>query len=295
LLRIAFIDGEGYQFLDDPVAALKSLSHGPRIDLFTFIQRLSDTTPRYSYPMELDNMAALRVTTFADWMTKQIDFKVRNKARKAGKNGVVVREAAYDEAYVRGIQSIYNESPVRQGKPFWHYGKDLETVRKMNGTFFERSIFIGAYLEEKLIGFVKLVFDEEKSQAGLMQIVSMIGHQDKAPTNALIAQAVQSCAERGISYLWYANMSYGKKQADGLADFKRHNGFQKIAVPRYYVPLTIAGRLALRWNLHHGLSELIPEPIAATYRKIRKQWYGKKVATAKNAEQKVISESSTQS
>ena len=295
LIRIAFIDGEGYQFLDDPVAALKSLGHRPRIDLFTFIQRLSDTTPRYSYPMELDNMAALRVTTFDDWMTKQIDFKVRNKARKAGKSGVVVREAAYDEAYVRGIQAIYNESPVRQGKPFWHYGKDLETVRKMNGTFFERSIFIGAYLEEKLIGFVKLVFDEEKSQAGLMQIVSMIGHQDKAPTNALIAQAVQSCAERGISYLWYANMSYGKKQADGLADFKRHNGFQKIEVPRYYVPLTLAGRLALRLNLHHGLSELIPEPIAASYRKIRKQWYGKKVATAKNAEQKVISESTTQS
>ena len=294
LIRIAFIDGEGYQFLDDPVTALKSLGHGPRIDLFTFIQRLSDTTPRYSYPMELDNMAALRVTTFDDWMTKQIDFKVRNKARKAGKNGVVVREAAYDEAYVRGIQAIYNESPVRQGKPFWHYGKDLETVRKMNGTFLERSIFIGAYLEEKLIGFVKLVFDEEKSQAGLMQIVSMIGHQDKAPTNALIAQAVQSCAERGISYLWYANMSYGKKQADGLADFKRHNGFQKIEVPRYYVPLTLAGRLALRLNLHHGWSELVPEPIAATYRKIRKQWYGKKVATAKNAEQKVISQSSTQ-
>jgi len=295
LIRIAFIDGEGYQFLEDPVAALESLSHGPRIDLFTFIQRLSDTTPRYRYPMELDNMAALRVTTFDDWMTKQIDFKVRNKARKAGKNGVVVREAAYDEAYVRGIQAIYNESPVRQGKPFWHYGKDLEAVRKMNGTFFERSIFIGAYLEEKLIGFVKLVFDEEKSQAGLMQIVSMIGQQDKAPTNALIAQAVQSCAQRGISYLWYANMSYGKKQADGLADFKRHNGFQKIEVPRYYVPLTLAGRLALRLNLHHGLSELIPEPIAAAYRKIRKQWYGKKVATAKNAEQKVISESSTQS
>ena len=295
LIRIAFIDGEGYQFLDDPVAALKSLGHRPRIDLFTFIQRLSDTTPRYSYPMELDNMAALRVTTFDDWMTKQIDFKVRNKARKAGKNGVVVREAAYDEAYVRGIQAIYNESPVRQGKPFWHYGKDLETVRKMNGTFLQRSIFIGAYLEEKLIGFVKLVFDEEKSQAGLMQIVSMIGHQDKAPTNALIAQAVQSCADRGISYLWYANMSYGKKQADGLADFKRHNGFQKIEVPRYYVPLTLAGRLALRLNLHHGWSELVPEPIAASYRKIRKQWYGKKVATAKNAEQKVISESTTQS
>jgi hypothetical protein len=123
----------------------------------------------------------------------------------------------------------------------------------------------------------------------------MIGHQDKAPTNALIAQAVQSCAERGISYLWYANMSYGKKQADGLADFKRHNGFQKIEVPRYYVPLTLAGKLALRLNLHHGLPELLPEPIAAAFRKIRKQWYGNKVATAKNAGQKAVSESSTQS
>jgi hypothetical protein len=294
LIRIAFIDGEGFQFLDDPLSQLEALRNGPRIDLFTFIQRLSDTAPRYSYPMELDNMAALRVTTFDDWMTKQINSKVRNMVRKAGKNGVVVREAEYDEAYVQGIQAIYNEAPVRQGKPFWHYGKDLEAVRKMNGTFLQRSIFIGAYLEEKLIGFVKLVFDEEKSQAGLMQIVSMIGHQDKAPTNALIAQAVQSCADRGISYLWYANMSYGKKQADGLADFKRHNGFQKIEVPRYYVPLTLAGKLALRLNLHHGLSELIPEPIAATYRKIRKQWYGKKVASAKNAEQKAIPESGTQ-
>jgi hypothetical protein len=295
LIRIGFIDGEGYQFLEDPESALKSLKNGPRIDLFTFIQRLSDTTPRHGYPMEWDNMAALRVTSFDEWMSKQIDFKVRNKVRKAGKNGVVVREAAYDETYVRGIHTIYNESPVRQGKPFWHYGKDLEAVRKMNGTFFDRSIFIGAYLEEKLIGFVKLVYDETKSQAGLMQIVSMISQQDKAPTNALIAQAVQSCADRGIAYLWYANMSYGKKQADGLADFKRHNGFQKIDVPRYYVPLTAAGKLALRFNLHHGWSELVPEPVAATYRKIRKQWYDKKVAGVKNTGQKVVSESSTQS
>lgn len=295
LVRIGFIDGEGYQFLDDPESAIKVIGKQPRIDIFTFIQRLSDTAPRYSYPMEWDNMAALRVTTFDDWMTKQIDFKVRNKARKAGKNGVIVRETEYDEAYVRGIQGIYNESPVRQGKPFWHYGKDLESVRRMNGTFFERSIFIGAYFQEQLIGFVKLVHDEQKGQAGLMQIVSMISHQDKAPTNALIAQAVRSCADRGISYLWYANMSYGKKQADGLADFKRHNGFQKIEVPRYYVPLTLTGRLALRLNLHHGLSEMVPEPIAASYRKFRRQWYEKKAVAAKSTNQKSLSESTTQS
>jgi hypothetical protein len=296
LIRIGFIDGEGYQFLKDPEAALGSLrGSGIRIDLFTFIQRLSETATKLNYPMEWDNVAALRVLTFDDWMTKQIDFKVRNKVRKAAKNGVVVREVSFDDAYVRGIHAIYNESATRQGKPFWHYGKDLETVRKMNATFMDRSIFIGAFFEGNLIGFVKLVFDEDRSQAGLMQIVSMIAHKDKAPTNALIAQAVRSCAERGIPYLWYANMSYGKKQADGLADFKRHNGFQRIDVPRYYVPLTVAGRIALRLGLHHGMTDWIPESVAATYRKIRKQWYGRRISGLPNAERKVLSESPRQS
>ena len=228
LIRIGFIDGEGYQFLEDPEAALAELrSSRARVDIFTFIPRLSENPAKLNYPMEPDNMAALSISTFDEWMTKQIDFKVRNKVRKAAKNGVEVREAAFDDAYVRGIHAIYNECPVRQGKPFWHYGKDLEAVRKMNATFMDRSIFIGAFFEGSLIGFVKLVFDENKNQAGLMQIVSMVGHQDKAPTNALIAQAVKSCAERKIPYLWYANMSYGKKLADvwltssGTTDFRK--------------------------------------------------------------------------
>ena len=154
---------------------------------------------------------------------------------------MVVREIPFDDALVRGIHSVYNESPIRQGKRFWHYGKDLEAVRRMNGTFLDRSIFIGAYFQDNLIGFVKLVSDEDRGQAGLMQIVSMIQHRDKAPTNALLAQAVRSCTERGISYLWYANFTYGNKQRDSLADFKRHNGFQKVGLPRYYVPLTGRG------------------------------------------------------
>jgi len=53
------------------------------------------------------------------------------------------------------------------------------------------------------------------------------------------------------------DFSYGKKQRDSLADFKRHNGFQKVDLPRYYVPLTAAGRIALRLGLQHGISERI--------------------------------------
>ena len=285
LIRIGFLDAEGYQFLEDPKAALDFLRNSrPRIDIFTFIQRLSQTSPRSGYQMEWDNFAALRVASFDDWFKNQIDYKVRNKIKKAAKSGVVVREVPFDDALVCGIHAIYNESPVRQGKPFWHYGKDVETVRRMSATFLERATFIGAYLGDKLIGFIKLVSDENRNQAGLMHIVSMVRYRDKAPTNALIAQAVKSCAERGIPYLWYANFSYGKRHTDSLAEFKRHNGFVKMDIPRYYVPLTLTGRLALRMGLHHSLVDRVPETVILKYRSLRNRWYSKKLQGLENAQ-----------
>jgi len=284
LVRVGFLDGEGFQLFEEPEQAIESLRlSGQRIDLFTFIQRISQNQPKYGFPMEWDNMAVLPVSNFDHWISKQINFKVRNKVRKAMKAGVVTREVPLDDALIQGISAIYNESPVRQGKKFRHYRKDLESLRRMKETFLERSIFIGAYFEERLIGFAKLVSDETQSQAGLMHIFSMIAHRDKAPTNALIAQSVKSCAERGISNLWYANMSYGKKQADSLAEFKRHNGFQKVEIPRYYVPLTVTGRLALRLGLHHGFADWVPEPMAAAYRKVRSLWYEKRFSRLQNA------------
>ena len=58
-------------------------------------------------------------------------------------------------------------------------------------------------------------------QAGMMHIVSMIRHRDKAPTNALVAEAVRSCANRGISFFGAAsNFAYGKKERSSLSDFK---------------------------------------------------------------------------
>jgi len=278
LPRIARIRGEKYMFLDDPEPVIASLRKcEPRIDLFTFIQRLPETLPKYAYPMEWDNFAALRVTTFDHWWTKQIDNKTRNMVRKAEKKAVTIREVPFDDVLVQGIREVYNESPVRQGLPNTHYGKDFETVYREEATFLDSSIFIGAYLGDSLIGFIKLVHDETRTQAGLMNIVSMIRHRDKAPTNALVAQAVRSCAERGISYLVYSNFAYGKKERSSLADFKETNGFQRIDVPRYYVPLTGAGWAAFRLGLHHKFADHLPERIVAKLRELRAAWYNRKL------------------
>lgn len=284
LIRTGRLEADKYHFLEQPEALLQGLrTSGIRIDLFTFIQGLPDTSRKYPYPMEWDNFAALPISTFDNWWNEQIGFKARNKAKQAQKKGVVIREVPFDHALVKGIWEIYNECPVRQGRRFPHYGKDLETVYNEEATFLETSVFIGAFFEERLIGFIKLVYDETKTQAGLMNIVSLIGHRDKAPTNALVAQAVRSCADRGISYLVYSNFAYGKKQRSSLSDFKERNGFQRIEVPRYYAPLTPVGAFALRLGLHHKLANRLPEPITAKLRELRDSWYGRKFPSVKEA------------
>ena len=281
LLRIASLVGDGFHFLDNPEQLVEGLrKSGVRIDLFTFLQKLPDTTPKYRYPMEWDNFAALPISTFEHWWTKELGFKARNKAKQAEKKGVVVREVPFGDTLVKGMWEIYNECPVRQGRRFPHYGKDIETVYKAEATFLDSSIFIGAFLGNSLIGFIKLVHDQTGMQAGTMNILSMIRHRDKAPTNALIAQAVKSCAERGISYLVYSNFTYGKKKPDSIADFKERNAFRKIEVPRYYVPLTPFGSAAFRFGLHRRLVDRVPEPVAAKLRDLRNAWYSRKLESA---------------
>ncbi len=281
LVRTARVDGEKYLFIEDPEAVLIGIKKsGQRVDIFTFLQRLPDDTPKHRYLMEMDNLAVVPVSTFDAWWKHQVKDKTRNMVRRAEKAGVVVREIPFDGALVRGISSIYNECPIRQGKPFSHYGKDFETVYKEEATYLHNSIFIGAFLEDKLIGFVKLLCDQSGTQAGLLNIVSMVGQRDKAPTNALVAHAVRVCAERGIPYLVYSNFDYGKKQQDSLRGFKQHNGFQKFNVPRYYVPLTAWGRAALTLGLHHSLADRIPEPVLAKARHLRAAWYNRKFQSA---------------
>ena len=168
-----------------------------------------------------------------------------------------------------------------QGRRFAHYGKSLETVYQEEATFLDHSIFIGAFFENKLIGFVKLVTDETMTQAATMNIISMIAHRDKAPTNALIAQAVRSCAERGIGYFVYAHFAYGKKVKSGISDFKERNGFQRMDVPRYYVPLTPVGKIALQLGLHHRLVDQLPKPVVDRLRRLRNDWHARRFPNAK--------------
>ena len=277
LLRVALLDADKYDFIGDPEPILAGLRQcGARIDLFTFMQRITEPKPKFSYPMELDNLAVLPVSTFDHWWNHQIRSYPRNRARQAEKKGVILREIPFSPELVKGIWEIYNETPVRQGKKFPHYGKDLNAIYRDMSTYLDSSFFIGAFLGDRLIGFAKLTTDEQRTQANLMHLLSLVEHKEKAPTNAIIAHSVRACAERHIPHLVYQNFIYGKKGIDSLSRFKEVNGFERVDLPRYYVPLTPMGSFGLRLGLHHKLTDHLPASMLAKAREIRDSLYSKK-------------------
>jgi len=261
------LEDEWYEDVHDPervIAALKD--SGVKADIFTFWQRLPDTQPRFDFYREWESIVVLPVISFDHWWNTQIKPATRNLVRKSAKKGVEVREAAYDDDFIRGITEIFNESPVRQGKRFWHYGKDFETIKRQFSRYLVRETLIGAYYEGELIGFVML--GNAGRYAELGQIISKIQHRDKSPNNALLAKAVEICERDRLSYL-----VYGYWNDSSLVDFKRHNGFEGTPLPRYYVPLTRRGQLAISLGLHAGWKELLPESVKSRLKTLRSRWF----------------------
>jgi hypothetical protein len=280
LLRVARLDAEKFLFLDNPEQIVEGLRRArSRVDIFTFMQKPSDPQPKYGFPMEWDNLAVLPVSTYEHWRNEQIGFKARNKAKQAGKKGVQIREVPLNQDLARGIWEIYNEVPIRQGRRFPHFGKDYETVFRESATYPDHSVFIGAFFDGRLIGFIRLLISTDNSQAGLLNIVALIEHRDKSPMNALVAFAVRLCADRKIPHLTYSNFSYGRRQRDSLSDFKERNGFQRLNVPRYYIPLTLFGWTAFRLGLHRKLSDRVPEFAIVKFRELRNAWYERHMQT----------------
>jgi len=270
-LRVAKLDPwfqqEWFEDIENPEMLIDALQKSRDCpDILTFWQRLPDTEPRYPYQMERDSIAALPIKSYSFWWEKQIERKARNKVRKAQKNGVIVKAATFDDRFVQGMTMIFNETPIRQGRRYLHYGKDFETVKREFSRFLFREEIFGAYVVEELVGFIMLA--DAGKYASLGQIVSKIAHRDLAPNNALLAKAVERCAEKGVPYLVYTLWL-----EDSLGDFKRSNGFQKFDLPRYYVPLTSKGKLVLKLGLHRGWKAALPNRVKRPLNTLRKFWH----------------------
>ena len=276
IVRIAAVHDEEWLETDlsEPEVCVRELKRQnagmPSADIFTFAQKPPAAFPRYDYPMELESIAAAETTSFAKWW-ESLPQETRKNVRRSRKRGVVVDVRPFDDELIAGIAAVNNESPVRQGKANKHYGKSPDLVRKDHESFVERSEFVCAFVDRELVGYLKIVYRGDV--ASILNIVSKTCHQDKRPSNALLAKAIELCEGKGISLLIYGRYYYGNKRHSPLLDFKIRHGFREIQIPRYYVPLTGWGALSLRLKLHRDLLGVLPPSIIEMCARARARWH----------------------
>jgi len=227
------------------------------VDVFTFLERkwcCPLVNPPRTWIKAVDNVGLLEIKDYESWWDS-VGKKTRNMARKAEKGGINLSVVQANDKFVEGVWKIYNETPIRQGRAFSHYGQSLDSVAWNVHRFEKDSTFIGAFLQAELVGFIQIVHGD--NIAVISQILSMQKHWDKGVNNALVAKAVQVCASQGERWLMYGRMG----NHPSLDRFKESNGFVKYPVARYYVPLTWRGKVAIRLGLQRELKDALPQSL----------------------------------
>lgn len=272
-LRVASIKDEDWiegDLVPDSASFVSQLCMGNlKPDIFSFPESVGVETRGLEFPFTLDNAAAIDSTHFKAWWDG-LPQETRKNVRRAEKRGVIIKVSLLDDKLVAGIKSIYDEMPIRQGRRFWHFGKSLEQIKRENGTYADRSRFICAYYNGDLIGFIKLVY--VGNIARIMQVLTLNLHNDKRPIHALMAKAVEICNADGASWLIYSKYTYGNKKNDTMVEFKRRLGFQPVYFRRYFVPLTLKGKIALKFGLQREKLEILPEWTITLLLTLRSYW-----------------------
>jgi hypothetical protein len=265
------------EFVDevtDPQALVEEARRQPlAADVLTFLQLPPETAPKFHFPMEWEHLAVVDVSTYEHWLKHQVHENTRKKIRKAERSGVTVRLESFSDQLAAGLVELFNETPIRQGRRFAYYGWDVEMVKRAWGTELERSLWLVAYYNDELIGFIKLVLGGQIARAS--GTLAKLAHRDKGTMNALLAKAVQVSAEKGIPLLSYGRFVYGKKGEDSLTAFKKRSGFRRLSVPRYFVPISRRGELVLRLGLHRGVKGLLPGSVVRALLKLRSKVHPK--------------------
>lgn len=280
-LKVAQVHNEEWleTELEHPELCVQSLKreacNSLRPDIFSFTQQLPATQPKYAYHLEWDSIAAIHVTSFKEWWVS-VPQETRKNVRRAQKCGVLVHVRELDSALLQDLVALNNDSPVRQGKEFTHFGKTLEQVTRDQRDFLDRSDYICAYHGSELIGVVKLVYRGEV--ASILTFLPKMSHNDKRPANALIAKSVELCEQKKISYLEYGKFNYGNKKDTPLREFKIRNGFREVLVPRFFVPLTAKGAISIKLGLHRGAIGILPHSFITWLVKARARWHAFQVS-----------------
>jgi hypothetical protein len=226
------------------------------IDIFTFLDRkwcCPIPNPQSPWIGAEDNVGLLEIKDYESWWSN-VGKKTRNMVRRAEKSGIKVTVVQLSEKFAEGMWKIYNETPIRQERAFLHYGEPLQIVTR-NMFAAQNSTFIGAFLQDELVGFIQIIHGEDIDI--ISQILSLQKHWDKAVNNALLAKAVEVCASNSTRWLMFRRIG----NHPSLDKSKESTGFVKFPITRYYVPVTWKGRIAIRLGLPKEFKDALPQSV----------------------------------
>ena len=218
-----------------------------KADLFSFWNRDWIQPRTYDYPSVEDNVCLLSISAHREWF-RQIKRKTRNMIRKSQKSDCTVASLAFNRDSYERILQIFQETPTRQGRPFPnYYMTSWRHVAEKLMPWQATSQLIGLFLKDTLIGFTALVFVD--GYILISHFLSYQQHYDKAPNNRLMSAIVQTAEAKGIHTIVYGKMASGNT---GLNRFRRHHGFRRFRVPRYYVAMSGKGRVIMKIGINRS-------------------------------------------
>ena len=277
-LRVARVHDEAWldSELADPIGCLGEIrKQCLKADLFTFSQLPPGREAEYPYPVERDSIAVIPLNDREQWWMG-LPQETRKNVRRSAKYGVRIERRMLDDELVDQIVLLNNSSALRQGRRYTHFGKSPEAVRRDHESFADRSEFVCAYHEDELVGYIKLVF--RGRVASILNLLTNEEHKERRPANALMKAVVDICFEKGLTHLTYGYFHHGNKRDESITLFKIRHGFEEALVPRYYVPITMRGRLAIALGLHRGVIGVLPDSVLKAALRIRTLWFSSKEA-----------------
>ena len=88
-------------------------------------------------------------------------------------------------------------------------------------------------------------------------MLSLKEYWNKAINNALIAKTVEICVNKQVKWLMYGRMG----NHPSLDKFKHNVGFRKHSLVRYYIILSLKGKIAATMGIHRDLKDSLPSKI----------------------------------
>lgn len=218
---------------------------------------------------DVDNRSCLRVEDPDYWGKKVVAKDVRESLRRIRREGVEVREMPFNASSCEDISTLFNESPIRQGKRYWHYGKSAAQIQEELSPLASRSLYVGAYHRGRLVGFTQVVRLESIGVLRTVHVLGSLVSRKVRPVTAMIDWMVRYGWENGFQRIVYGKHDYGNASNDSLTAFKSRHGFRSEPLRIDYHCLCPQGAWYLAAGLHRNLREMTPRHLALFLKKAR--------------------------